>query len=49
MKAIDTGYAVDAVLLDFAKAFDRVLHEHLLGYDIQNKFLSWIWNVLHVR
>ena len=42
--AFDTRYAVDAVYLNFAKAFDTVQHEHLLtkGYGIQDKVLWWI-------
>ena len=49
-EAIDTRYAVDAMYLDFKKAFDTIPHEHLLtklwGYGIQGKVLGWIRNIL---
>jgi hypothetical protein len=52
-EAMDNGTAVDAVYLDFAKAFDTVPHERLLiklqGYGIQDKVLGWIQNFLQGR
>ena len=43
-EAIDMGLPVDAVYLDFAKAFDSVPHQRLLnklhGYGIEGKLLE---------
>jgi len=45
-KSIDSGTAVDAIYLDFAKAFDKVQHERLLHklekYGIRGQLLKWI-------
>lgn len=49
-KVLDEGLSLDAVYLDFVKAFDTVPHERLLvklkGYGIQGKVLKWIRNFL---
>ena len=48
-------YQVDAVLLDFSKAFDQVTLGRLLQnkyasyYDIQRNVLGWIESFLRVR
>jgi len=46
LKSIDSGIAVDAIYLDFAKAFDKVPHERLLykleKYGIKGQLLKWI-------
>jgi len=51
--AIDDGYAVDAIYLDFKKAFDTVPHRRLLGkleaYGINNPVLGWIKSFLTDR
>ena len=45
-KAIEQGESIDAIYLDFAKAFDMVPHQRLLvklkGYGICGKVLQWI-------
>ena len=45
-EAIDQGERIDAIYLDFAKAFDTVPHQRLLvrlkGYGICGKGLQWI-------
>ncbi len=47
------GPAVDAIYLDFQKAFDTVPHERLLlkleGYGITGTLHSWIADFLHSR
>ena len=47
------GGVVDAIYLDFAKAFDTVPHRRLIGklraYGIQGKFLNWISEFLCCR
>ena len=40
--ALDTGRPVDAVYLDFAKAFDSVPHQRLIANGIKSKVLNWI-------
>ena len=45
-EAIEQGESVDAIYLDFAKAFDMVRHQRLLvklvGYGMGGKVLQWI-------
>ena len=45
-KALDQGLPIDAIYLDFKKAFDSVPHERLLvklkSYGIQGPLLDWI-------
>ena len=41
--------SVHCVLLDFAKAFDSVAHEHLLKPGIDGKLLQWIRSFLTHR
>jgi len=47
---IDEGGTVDAVYLDFAKAFDTVPHQRLLikleGYGVKGKLLEWFKDFL---
>ena len=47
---LDSGLDVDAIYLDFAKAFDSVPHERLLrkakGYGIRDGLLEWIRSFL---
>lgn len=49
-EALDRGSAVDAVYLDFSKAFDSVPHlrllEKLKGYGFKGKILAWIADFL---
>jgi len=44
--ALEDGYSVDVLYLDYRKAFDSVLHGRLIiklrAYGIQGKLLSWI-------
>ena len=51
--AIEQGDSVDAIYLDFAKAFDMVPHQRLLvklaGYGIGGKVLQWISAFLEGR
>ena len=50
---IDAGVQTDVILLDFAKAFDKVPHPHLLRkleyYGLSGSLLKWIRNFLHGR
>ena len=52
-EAIDQGYDIDAIYLDFQKAFDKVPHRRLLnklrGYGISSKISNWIENFLSNR
>ena len=52
-KSLDNKEQVDAVILDFSKAFDRVPHQRLLlklrHYGIQGSLLEWIENFLTQR
>lgn len=45
-KLVDEGYDVDAIYLDFAKAFDKVPHQKLLlkleAHGISGKVIQWI-------
>ena len=51
--ALDAGMPVDKIYLDFAKAFDSVLHKRLLkkveAYGITGKVGSWISDFLTER
>ena len=53
VKSLDNREQVDAVVLDFSKAFDRVPHQRLLRklhhYGIQNSLLLWMENFLTRR
>ena len=46
LKAMDSHYLVDLVLLDFSKAFDTVAHKKLLlklaNFVIQSNIHKWI-------
>ena len=50
-KGIDDKAQTDVILLDYAKAFDKVSHRHLLlkveHYGIKGPTLSWISDFLH--
>ena len=52
-KALDAGLQVDAVFLDFAKAFDRVHHKMLLhklcNFGISGSLLAWCGDYLSNR
>jgi hypothetical protein len=52
-KSIDDREQVDAIVLDFSKAFDRVPHQRLLHklhhYGIRESLLQWIDNFLTQR
>ena len=52
-KALDAGLQVDAVFLDFAKAFDRVNHKVLLhklcDFRISGSLLAWCGDYLSNR
>ena len=52
-KAIDEGLCLDAIYLDFAKAFDSVAHERLLiklrEYGIKDNILDWCRSFLTGR
>ena len=45
-KALDTKQSVDAIFLDFSKAFDRVPHGRLISklssYNLDDKVIAWI-------
>ena len=45
-KNIDCGTVVDAVFLDFAKAFDKVAHKTLIlklkSHGIDGRLIAWI-------
>ncbi len=51
--ALDDGDFVDAILLDFSKAFDKIIHKALLfkldHYGIQGDLLMWIASFLSER
>ncbi len=51
--ALAHGHNVDVILLDFAKAFDKVSHKKLLhklrAYGVSGKLLSWIADFLAMR
>ena len=50
---LDNKNSIDAIYLDFQKAFDSVPHQRLLlklkGYGIQGRLLKWIENFLKDR
>jgi len=52
-KALDEGYGVDVIYLDYRKAFDSVSHvwliEKLKILGISGELLDWISNFLHLR
>ena len=52
-EALDEGCEVDAIFLDYQKAFDTVPHQRLLsklkGYGISGILLEWIRNFLMNR
>ena len=52
-KCLDSGGQIDAIALDFSKAFDKVPHERLCSklsyYGIQGKTQHWIRQFLHNR
>ena len=52
-QTLDQGGQVDAVLLDFSKAFDKVSHSKLLlkleHYGVRGSTLAWIRDFLHNR
>ena len=52
-EAIDQRFLVDLVLLDFAKAFDKVSHEKLIlklkEYGISNELVRWVREFLSNR
>ena len=52
-EALDQGYGLDVVYLDYMKAFDSVPHRRLLeklkGFGIHGKLLPWLENFLTSR
>ena len=48
MEALDEGYGIHAIFLDYKKAFDTVPHRRLLsklkGYGVKGQLLQWIEN-----
>ena len=52
-KSIEKGKLIDAVLLDFSKAFDRVPHQRLIlklkHYGITGNICNWVSNFLTSR
>ena len=52
-ESLDKGEQVDAIVLDFSKAFDRVPHQRLLSklyhYGVRDSLLLWINNFLTKR
>ena len=49
MAALDNKTQIDAILLDFAKAFDKVPHKRLLSYGITGNTHNWITYFLSNR
>ena len=53
MKCLDNNTPVDAIYLDFAKAFDTVPHKRLItkleGYGVKGSVLNWIKDFLSNR
>ena len=52
-RALDEGYGIDVVYLDYRKAFDTVPHKRLLlklrNYGFTEKYIKWIENFLTGR
>ena len=52
-KCLNDGGQIDAVLLDFSKAFDKVSHHHLATklhhYGMRGKMLEWVQSFLRSR
>ena len=52
-KCLNDGGQIDAVLLDFSKAFDKVSHHHLATklhhYGMRGKMLEWVQSFLSSR
>ena len=52
-KCLNEGGQIDAVLLDFSKAFDKVSHHHLATklhhYGMRGKMLEWVQSFLSSR
>ena len=52
-KALDSGYGIDVIYLDYQKAFDTVPHKRLLKklkwYGFNGKLLLWIEDFLTAR
>ena len=52
-RAINNNKQVDAAILDFSKAFDKVAHKHLIYklnyYDIRGNLLNWLTSFLQNR
>ena len=52
-KCLSEGGQIDAVLLDFSKAFDKVSHHHLATklhhYGMRGKMLEWVQSFLSSR
>ena len=52
-KCLNVGGQIDAVLLDFSKAFDKVSHHHLATklhhYGMRGKMLEWVQSFLSSR
>ncbi len=53
MEALDQGYDIDCIYMDYQKAFDTVPHRRLLKklevYDIGSKTINWISEYLTNR
>ena len=52
-KSLNNGEQVDAILLDFSKAFDKVCHRKLLlkleHYGVNGSIFGWIKDFLYGR
>ena len=52
-EALDEGYSIDCVYMDYAKAFDTVPHRRLIhtlsAYGIKEKVVFWISTFLNNR
>lgn len=52
-EALDEGYGIHAIFLDYRKAFDTVPHKRLIsklkGYGVRGQLLQWIENFLTNR